>query len=434
MRGAQLRHALANCGARLLITEAKVAAAFDGLDDALADLQLIWTVGGAPSQPIGGRAATPLPLFPEPMPAAEVRPGATLAILYTSGTTGPAKGVCCPHAQFFWWGVNTARGLGLREGEVLMTTLPLFHTNALNCFWQALLTGSTYALEPRFSASEYWRSAARHKANVGYLLGAMAAILLTRPPDPADRAHGMRIALGGGVPGRFHAPFLERFGVPMLDAYGSTETNFVFSGVLPSRDPGTMGFLCPGFSARIVDEDDVEAPAGEAGELALRADEPFAFATGYFGMPEKTVEAWRNLWFHTGDRVLREPDGNYRFIDRIKDAIRRRGENISSWDVEQVLLAHPQVASCAVFAVPSEFGEDEVMAAVVAASGASLEPKALLDHCATRFAYFAVPRYIDFVASLPLTENGKIRKSELRLAGVTPTTWDRETTGYKLRR
>jgi len=244
----------------------------------------------------------------------------------------------------------------------------------------------------------------------------------------------MRIALGGGVPGRFHAPFLERFGVPMLDAYGSTETNFVFSGVLPSRDPGTMGFLCPGFSARIVDEDDVEAPAGEAGELALRADEPFAFATGYFGMPEKTVEAWRNLWFHTGDRVLREPDGNYRFIDRIKDAIRRRGENISSWDVEQVLLAHPQVASCAVFAVPSEFGEDEVMAAVVAASGASLEPKALLDHCATRLAYFAVPRYIDFVASLPLTENGKIRKSELRLAGVTPTTWDRETTGYKLRR
>eukprot|EP01035_Chromulina_nebulosa_P032524 gene32524-43452_t len=183
----------------------------------------------------------PMPDFPEPVTPAAVRPGDTLAILYTSGTTGPAKGVCCPQAQFFWWGVNSARGLGLREGDVLLTTLPLFHTNALNCFWQALLTGSTYVLEPKFSASGYWKAVGRHKATIGYFLGAMAAILLSRPAEPADRAHAMRTALGGGVPERFHKPFLERFGVPLLDAYGSTEANFVFASDIPSAKPGTMG-------------------------------------------------------------------------------------------------------------------------------------------------------------------------------------------------
>jgi crotonobetaine/carnitine-CoA ligase len=432
-RGVQLQHVLGNCGARLLIVEVGVASAFDDVGGAAGGIEIVWTIGGECEQ-VGGKPATAMPDYPQPIPATAVKPGDTLAILYTSGTTGPAKGVCCPQAQFFWWGVGTARGLGIREGDVLFTTLPLFHTNALNCFWQALLTGSTYVLEKKFSASGFWPAAARHKATVGYFLGAMAAILLSRPAETSDRAHQMRIALGGGVPERFHAPFLERFGVPLLDAYGSTETNFVFSGDIPSRRPGTMGALCPGFEARIVDEDDVPVAEGEAGELVLRADQPFAFATGYFGMAEKTVEAWQNLWFHTGDRVVREADGNFRFIDRMKDAIRRRGENISSWDVEQALLAHPLVSSCAVYAVPSELGEDEVMAAIIAEPGKPIDPVELLDSVSGKLAYFAVPRFLDFVTELPLTENGKIRKVHLREAGITKTAWDREAAGYKVNR
>lgn len=433
-RSAQLRHVLANSGARILIVEASIAAAFDDLGQELSDVEILWTIGCETRSTIGGRDAHPMPQAAEPIVPARVRPGDTLAILYTSGTTGPAKGVCCPQAQFFWWGVNTARGLGIRENDVLLTTLPLFHTNALNCFWQALLTGSTYVLEARFSASAYWAAVARHKATVGYFLGAMAAILLSRPEDVSDRAHSMRIALGGGVPERFHQPFLDRFGVPLLDAYGSTETNFVFAGEIPSRHPGTMGYLCPGAEARIVDEDDADVAPGESGELILRASEPFAFASGYHGMAEKTVEAWRNLWFHTGDRVSRDSDGNYRFIDRMKDAIRRRGENISSWEVEQVLLSHPAVASCAVYAVPSELGEDEVMAAILPEAGQAMDPAELLDFCSARLAYFAVPRFVDFVTELPLTENGKIRKVALRQAGITRTAWDREAAGYTLRR
>jgi len=166
----------------------------------------------------------------------------------------------------------------------------------------------------------------------------------------------------------------------------------------------------------------------------LRTDEPFAFATGYFGMDDKTVEAWRNLWFHTGDRVVAEADGRLRFLDRMKDAIRRRGENISSFEVEQVVVAHPAVAVAAVFPVASDLAEDEVMVAAVLHPGVVLDPVALLDHCSPRMPYFAVPRFVEFVDALPTTENGKVQKFKLRERGVTSATFDRESVGYQVRR
>jgi carnitine-CoA ligase len=329
-RGGQLAHILSNSAAKLLIVvEADFLDLFATLGSLPDYIRRLWVLGTLPADPLHGLAATPIPAVDATVPAAPVLPGDIVAILYTSGTTGPAKGVCCPQAQFFWWGVNTATGPGLHEGDVLLTTLPLFHTDALNCFYQALLTGSTYVLEPRFSASGFWPAVTRYQATVGCLLGAMAAILLAQPVGAADRAHVMRVALGGGVPTRFDAPFRQRFGVPLLDADGSTETNFTFAGRIPSDHPGTMGYLCDGFEAAVVDEGDVLVADGQAGELLLRPKDPFAFTTGYFGMADATVEAWRKLWFHTGDRVVREADGNYRFIDRMKDAIRRRGENVS---------------------------------------------------------------------------------------------------------
>ena len=172
-------------------------------------------------------------------------------------------------------------------------------------------------------------------------------------------------------------------------------------------------------------EDDVLVPAGEAGELLLRADEPFAFASGYFNMPEKTIEAWRNLWFHSGDRVVQDADGAFRFVDRIKDAIRRRGENISSFEVEQVLLSHPGVAECAVYPVRSELAEDEVMAALVPRAGVQVEPSEVIAFCTSRLPYFAVPRYLDLLDTLPRTENGKVQKYRLRERGLGASTWDR---------
>jgi len=252
----------------------------------------------------------------------------------------------------------------------------------------------------------------------------MVPILLAQPEEAGERDHRVRIGLGPGVPSAAGAAFKARTGVSLLEGYGSTETNFAIATAPESPRGGVMGWLRPGFQARVADEDDVALPAGEAGELLLRADEPYAFASGYFNMPEKTVEAWRNLWFHTGDRVVRDADGAFRFVDRIKDAIRRRGENISSFEVEQVLLSHPAVASCAVYPVRSELAEDEVMAALVAREGAALDPAELARFCEGRLPYFAVPRYIDVLADLPRTENGKVQKFKLRERGVGPQTWD----------
>ena len=431
-RGAQLAHILGNCGARLLVIERELTPVLAALDRSGIAVEALWLVGQGDADDLPGFKSAP---FPEPgvhMPPHPVEPGDTLAILYTSGTTGLSKGVCCPHAQYFWWGVYTSRLLGIGENDVLLTTLPLFHTNALNSFYQALLNGAALIVEPRFSASAFMPALARHEASVTYVLGAMVPILLAQAPGDADRGHRVRVALAPAVPAHFHRQFTERFGIGLVEGYGSTETNCIMGASLSEQRPGAMGRLLSGFAARVVDAHDNEVADGEAGELVLRADEPFAFATGYFGMAEKTVEAWRNLWFHTGDRVVREHDGYYRFIDRIKDAIRRRGENISSFEVEQVLVSHPQVENAAVLPVRSELAEEEVMAALVLRPGAQVSYAELLDFCQPRMPYFAVPRYLQFVDALPVTENGKVTKYKLRERGVTAETWDREAAGYKI--
>lgn len=450
-RGLQLQHILVNSGCVLLVADSASCPALAGLDAAGLALRRIWLLdeqqapagvvhagpAGAGAIPAAGLPApvTRLPSLPDtPMPAAGLGPGDTLAILYTSGTSGLSKGVCCPHAQFHWWGVIAARNLEIGADDVLYTSLPLFHTNALNACFQALVTGASIVCDERFSVSRYFERLAATGATVTYLLGAMVPMLLARPPSAAESGHRARIALAPGVPERFHATFTERTGIALLEGYGSTETNFALGGTLAQQRPGTMGRVAPEFDAIVADEHDAPLPDGQAGELLLRARPPFAIATGYFGMADKTVEAWRNLWFHTGDRVVRDADGYFRFLDRMKDAIRRRGENISSYEVEQVLLAHPSVAVAAVYAVRSELAEDEVMAALVYKPGCALTPEALLDFCQPRMPYFAVPRYLRVLDDLPRTENGKVRKFRLRDEGVTGDTWDRDAAGYRVAR
>lgn len=431
-KGAQLAHVLNNATPTLLVREAQFADHHARLPAGTHDPAQVWTIDETGILDGAGRPVLPGQGDPENAPP--VAPSDTVAILYTSGTTGPSKGVCCPQAQLFWWGVYSARGLGLREGDVLMTVLPVFHTNALNTFYQALLMGCEYVLVPKFSASGFWATARDCGATVTYLLGAMAAILLSRPASAQDRGHHVRVGLGGGVPTQMHAPFRERFGVALVDGYASTETNMAFFSPAPSDHPGTMGYLQQGAEAIVADDWGNPVPDGQAGELLLRPLEPDSFASGYFGMPEKTVEAWRNFWFHSGDRVVREADGHFRFIDRMKDAIRRRGENISSWEVEQAILSHPAIEACAAYPVASDLGEDEVAAAIELKPGARLEPLDLIRHVEPRLAYFAVPRFLRVVEAMPMTENGKVKKVTLREAGHVPEMWDLEQSGYKLKR
>jgi crotonobetaine/carnitine-CoA ligase len=255
----------------LLVVEAAFLSAVETVDAGVELPSQTWTIGPVTETKM---SSVPLRALGAGAPAGAVRPGDTVAILYTSGTTGPAKGVCCPQAQLFWWGIYSARALGIREGDVLFTTLPLFHTNALNAFYQAVLNGCTYVLEPKFSASGFWAAARAHNATVGYLLGAMASMLLAQPRTENDTAHHIRVALGGGVPPQIHRPFLERFGVPLVDGYGSTETNFVFAGSIPSDRPGTMGYLADGVEARIVDETIQSCLMGRRASLSFAPGSP----------------------------------------------------------------------------------------------------------------------------------------------------------------
>jgi crotonobetaine/carnitine-CoA ligase len=435
LRGPQLEHVLTNSGPRALAIEPGLIGHLEVLRALPAELERIWLLDGDGESTWRGTPVGPFPAEADAVAPEPVAPGDTVAILYTSGTTGPSKGVMCPQAQFYWWALGTAAMLGgLSDDDVLYTCLPLFHTNALNTCMQALLHGARLVVGPRFSASRFWSRVAEADATVTYLLGAMASILAKRPPAPEDRAHRVRVALAPATHAELHEVFRERFGITLRDGFGMTETNAVIGARDGVQRPGTMGRVMPGYEARVVDENDEEVRDGVPGELVLRPAEPFAFATGYWRMPEQTVEAWRNLWFHSGDRVVREADGSFRFLDRMKDAIRRRGENISAWEVEQVLLGHPDVAAAAVVPVPSELGEDDVLACVVARADASLDPEELVRYCEPRLAYFAIPRYVEILDELPLTENGKVRKFVLRERGVTQAAWDREAAGYVLRR
>ena len=212
----------------------------------------------------------------------------------------------------------------------------------------------------------------------------------------------------------------------MADGFGSTETNFVIGCQAKDRQPGRIGRPAIGITAQVVDTQDTPLPDGVAGELILRSDAPYVFSSGYFGLPDKTVEAWRNLWFHTGDRVVRHADGTFTFIDRIKDVIRRRGENISAFEVEQILLAIPGIEAAAVYAVPSDLAEDEVMAALVLKQGTSLTANDIFEICDRELPRYAVPRYLDFLLELPRTENGKIQKFILAERGIAAHTIDRQ--------
>ena len=434
-RGPQLQHMLGNADPLLLIAEPDQVEHLRGVSPDLEALERVWLLDGRIDGELYGRTIEPMPIPGEPVEPYPAGPGDTLAILYTSGTTGASKGVQCPHCQFYWWGILTGRYLEISDEDTLYVVLPMFHTNALNAFWQAMLAGATYAFGRRFSASRFWQDVREADATVTYVLGAMVQILLKAQRSPDDERHRVRAALAPGTSADALRAFTERFRVEWpVDGYASTETNFAFSNREGQFVPGCMGRAVPEFECKVVDEYDEELPRGVPGELVMRPKEPYSVATGYFRMADTTVEAWRNLWFHTGDRVVCDEDGVYRFHDRLKDSIRRRGENISSVEVEHVLQSYPGAASVAVVPVPSELGDDEVMAFVTLRPGAEPDPVALVRHCESRLAYYAIPRFVEFVDELPITESGKVRKVVLRTRGVGPATWDRDKAGVELKR
>ena len=358
-----------------------------------------------------------------PMPA----PTTPYGIMYTSGTTGPSKGVVVSHNYGVWAGHQLARIAGLDGSDVMYCVLPLFHQGGqADCVLTMLAVGGTVAIADRFSASRWWPDIERHGATTFVAFAAMLTILYKRDPDAADAATPARVGMVGHVLPEMQRPFEQRFGLRLLNVYGMTETEHaIFPKDWGATPVGSMGVADDEhFDVRLLGADDEPVPWGAVGEICVRPKRPHIMMEGYHGMPEETLAAYRNLWFHTGDLAREDADGFLFFVDRAKDSIRRRGENISSTEVEHVLDSHPDVAQSAVIAVPSDLGEDEVMAFVVPRAPA-LTPEELVTYAAERMAPFMIPRYIELVAELPKTRTNKIAKSELKERGVGPATWDR---------
>jgi crotonobetaine/carnitine-CoA ligase len=362
------------------------------------------------------------------------------AIMYTSGTTGPSKGVLMPHAHLYLLGLGEVDNLGLCAEDTYYICMPLFHANAmLMQLYGTLIAGAKAVIVPAFSASRWLDDIRRHGITITNTLGVMTEFIYRQPERPEDGDNRLRVICAVPNPAEIREAFEQRFKTRLIEGYGMTEVNIVLYH--PMHQPyrtGSCGLPYDTyFEVRVVDpETDEELPPGQVGEIVARPREPYGFMQGYNAMPERTVEAWRNFWFHTGDAARRDEDGYFYFVDRIKDCIRVRGENISSYEIEKVLSEHPAVAEAAAVAVKSELvgGEDEVKACVVLKSGQRLTPQEVLDFCQPRMPYFAVPRYVEFVEALPKTPTEKVRKTALREAGITVATWDREAAGYRVRR
>lgn len=363
-------------------------------------------------------------------PERPIAPWDDMAVIFTSGTTGPSKGAVCTYIQFAELAVTqdwvTAAGRNL-------ITLPLFHGGGAHPTYRMLYLGGSIAMVSHFTTQTFWDTVRRTQATTLQVLGSMASFLVNQPASERDLDHTLRTACM--VPLDAAAiEFGRRFGVETHAIFGMTE---ISTPLITAPNPtlvGSSGKPRKGVDVRLVDENDCEVPVGEVGELIVRTDIPWSMAYRYLNDPEGTARAWRNGWFHTGDGFRRDADNNFFYVDRIKDSIRRRGENVSSLELEKEIMAFPGIEDVAVVAAASPHGEDEIMAVIVPRTGETVEPQALIEFLVPRVAHFSVPRYVRLIDKLPRTPTHKVLKRELRAAGVPPDTWDREAAGMKVRR
>ncbi len=433
-KGRILEHVIRNSRARLIVVHAGLADRLAGIDPGALG-QAVVMRGEAPANGAGlswrdgstldDDTASPRPLL-EP-----IQPWHNQSIIYTSGTTGPSKGVESSYLHLYSTSWDPFPFLD--GDDRYLVTLPLFHVGGTVAVYSMLLRGASVAIADSFRLDGFWRTVKETRSTFTVLLGGMATLLAKAPASVDDRTHGLRHTLIIPLSENSTA-FRDRFNCDVYTLFNMTEVSVP---LVSERNPtkiGGCGRPRPGIEARIVDAFDREVAPGDVGELIVRADRPWSFTHGYHDEPAATARAWRNGWFHTGDAFRKDEAGDYFFVDRMKDAIRRRGENISSFEVEAEVCSHPAVQEAAAVAVPSELGEDEVLVAVVAVPGQDLNPERLLHYLIARMPHFMVPRYIRVVAALPKTPTQKVQKNLLRDEGVTHDCWDREAAGIRVRR
>jgi crotonobetaine/carnitine-CoA ligase len=359
------------------------------------------------------------------------------SVIYTSGTTGPSKGVLVSWASLHDLNGMLPDDIVPHTDDGYYSVYPAFHVAGKAAIYAAFVHEARLVFRESFSLSAYWDDIRRYNCVFGGLVGPMASMILGQPPDPRDADNPLRGVVMAPVIAEF-AEFKRRFGVRVCTGFGMTEIGYPFRSGWELTDHTTVGHVRtgpPGFEVKLVNEFDEEVAPGQFGEMVVRTADPWIITSGYFHMPDKTAAAWRNGWFHSGDGFTRNAEGNYFFVDRIKDAIRRRGENISSFEVESAVNEHPRVAESAVIGVPSELSEDEVKVVVVLVPGSSLTPEDLITFLVPRLPRFMIPRYVEMVEELAKTDSTqRTQKFALRENALNDRTWDREKAGMELPR
>jgi carnitine-CoA ligase len=426
-RGELLRHVLFSSDTTTLVIDAAYVERLPV--DRLPGLGRIIVRGGG--GPAGSVTFSSLRGLDETEPRAGVLFSDLQAIMYTSGTTGPSKGAMVSHSLALTCAYDSLNFLD-RWHRTTYCPLPLFHAAGLwDGVFSALLSGGSIAVVERFSASRFWDDVRYFGAQVALSVFSMIPILMSAPPSPRDHDHPLEMFYMGKS--SLDGPLRTRFGVRSVETYTSTEAGIATGSPYGEWRVGSCGTVhSERFDAAVVDEHDREVGPGEPGELVLRPKQPYVVTTGYYGTPEATAEVFRNLWFHTGDRVWQDDDGYYFFLDRMKDSIRRRGENISAFDLECEVNMHPAVLECAAIGVPSVLEDEDVKLAVVLRPGAKLAPEELVEFCVEHLPKFMVPRYVEFLDALPRTPTDKVAKYQLRAQGdhgLTDNTWDGEAAG-----
>jgi crotonobetaine/carnitine-CoA ligase len=452
-KGEFLRHAIENVGAKVMLVHQEYLERLIDIQSEIPELEKVFVY---PS--IGKTRVSPrfkLLNFEELVAnkstltvQESIHPFDPLMIIYTSGTTGPSKGVVLSHHALYCYSSDAIRMRGFRPSDIMYTSLPLFHGNArLFAVMGSLLNGASFAMAERFSASRFWSDIKKYRATIFTFLGGIPTFLLNQPAKPEDAENTVRAAFGGPVAVDVAKEMEKRFNLKVYTGfYGMTEASGVTYLNVQEMDKlkaegNWQAALGMGkenkeiFEMKLMDENFEEVPVGEIGEIVCRPSRPYSMMTEYFNMPEKTLEVFRNLWFHTGDLAKKDENGFYHFMDRKKDYIRRRGENISSFEVEKCINRYPAVLESAAIGIKSEVGEDEVLIAIKPKAGQNLVNEDLMAWCESRMPYFMIPRYVRLITEdLPKTPTGKVQKHKLRQDGVTGDTWDREKAGYMVKR
>jgi crotonobetaine/carnitine-CoA ligase len=441
LRGEFLRHQAVDSGAAVILCEPDYVPRFAALSDRLGNAKVI-LYRGKLAEPVQSQIEIrPLDDYRGTDPSALTvlpEPGDLAGLIYTSGTTGPSKGCMLSYNYMVHLARQQLRAAPANEDDVTWTPLPFFHLNAISTgtISSVLVTG-TVSIAPRFSVSGFWPEIERSGGTVASILGSMGNLLASAAENPSmkkcfGQVHTVR---GNPFSPEMKAIWRERFGAKQVgsNGYGLTEAAVVTS--LPAGEyaaPGSSGKRLPEFDVRIVDDNDVEVPAGQTGEILIRPLRANIMFQGYWRRAEDTLKIMRNMWLHSGDIGKFDEEGFFYFVDRKKDYLRRRGENISSFEMESAFVMHPDIEDVAVHAVPSPVGEDDVKVTAILKPGATLTEEALCLWALDKVPYYAVPRYIEFRDTLPKNPQGRVLKYQLRDEGCTDKTWDMEKSDIKV--